>query len=308
MYSVDCPICGKYEITLEATCNKETFANRIWMLQSAARGATADGRDAICITSTNVDQIVKAIHPPRDDLEAVERLLICMAKRQDINQSRARFRALADWPLLAVPGHAAATRAVNIAVGAKYLRPTLMCDSGEYSDFQGNITVDGWRYIRELRKSTAQSNRAFVAMWFPDKEKDADNFELMERVYSDAIETALQHCGYENAPFRVDKQQHNEPIPDRIIANIRRSSLVIADVTHDAGTGMRGGVYFEAGFAQGLGREVIWTARRGTRLSFNTQGLNHIMWSHDDLEAFKQQLIDRIEARDPRRADRADQG
>jgi nucleoside 2-deoxyribosyltransferase len=146
------------------------------------------------------------------------------------------------------------------------------------------------------------SNEAFVAMWFPDRENEPEEYKLMERVY-EKIEEALLDRGFENRPFRVDKQQHNEAIPDRIIANIRRSSIVVADVTHSLETGMRGGVYYEAGFAMGLGRPVIWTARKETGLSFNTQGLNHIMWSPNDLEQLTSQLVARIEATVPERAE-----
>ena len=58
----------------------------------------------------------------------------------------------------------------------------------------------------------------------------------------------------------------------------------------------RGGVYFEAGFAKGLGREVIWTVRKD-RLSyvhFDTRQYNHIVWS--DESDLRNQLSKRISA------------
>jgi hypothetical protein len=42
-----------------------------------------------------------------------------------------------------------------------------------------------------------------------------------------------------------------------MISQIRRSKFLIADFT-----GHRGGVYFEAGYAMGLGLPVFWTCRR----------------------------------------------
>jgi nucleoside 2-deoxyribosyltransferase len=49
-------------------------------------------------------------------------------------------------------------------------------------------------------------------------------------------------------------KEHNDNICDHIIAEIRNSRLLVADFT-----GQRGGVYFEAGFAYGIGIPVIWT-------------------------------------------------
>jgi nucleoside 2-deoxyribosyltransferase len=51
---------------------------------------------------------------------------------------------------------------------------------------------------------------------------------------------------------------------------------VIADVTF-ASTG----VYFEAGYALGLGRPVIWTCRSDRKaqdMHFDTRQYNHILW------------------------------
>jgi nucleoside 2-deoxyribosyltransferase len=49
-------------------------------------------------------------------------------------------------------------------------------------------------------------------------------------------------------------------------------------------TGQRHGVYFEAGFAQGLGLPVIWTCREDhvKNLHFDTRQQNHITWEQSD--------------------------
>jgi len=52
----------------------------------------------------------------------------------------------------------------------------------------------------------------------------------------------------------VDELDHREKICDRMLAEIRRSQVVIADFTRHSQN-----VYFEAGFALALGRLVIWT-------------------------------------------------
>ena len=82
---------------------------------------------------------------------------------------------------------------------------------------------------------------------------------LFNDVYEKAIEPGVRDAGYE--ALRIDRKEHNNKIDDEIIAEIRRSRFVIADFTH-GDQGVRGGVYYEAGFARGLGLEVISTCRQ----------------------------------------------
>ena len=57
--------------------------------------------------------------------------------------------------------------------------------------------------------------------------------------------------------IKIDTHEHINDINDEIIAQIRRSRFMVCDLT-----GYRGGVYFEAGFAYGLGLDVIYTCRK----------------------------------------------
>ena len=91
--------------------------------------------------------------------------------------------------------------------------------------------------------------------------------------------------------MRIDLEEHNEKICDRIISEIRRSGLVVADFT-----GQRGGVYFESGYAMGLGIPVIRTCRKDfmETLHFDTRQYNHVSW--ESPEELKGKLINRIRA------------
>ena len=73
------------------------------------------------------------------------------------------------------------------------------------------------------------------------------------------------------------------------MAEIKNSRFVIADVTDQ-----RPGVYFEAGYAIGLGLPVIWSVRENDlrNVHFDTRQYNHIVWKgEDDLE---EQLYNRV--------------
>jgi hypothetical protein len=108
----------------------------------------------------------------------------------------------------------------------------------------GSLTVRGWGRVAELEHTPVPhgTRQAFVAMHFDP---------TLETSYKEAIKKAIESTGFE--PMRVDLKEHNGKICDAIIAEIRKSKFVVADFT-----GHRGGVYFEAGYAMGLGIPVIW--------------------------------------------------
>ncbi|MFZ1852340.1 MAG: hypothetical protein WAU15_09015 [Nitrosomonas sp.] len=143
-----------------------------------------------------------------------------------------------------------------------------------------SITAKGWSRISELQnKPNKESNQAFVAMWF--------NNEMNS--YYQSIKEAIELNGTQC--IRIDSEQHNNKICDEINAQIRKSKYLVADFT-----GNCSGVYFEAGFAQGLGIPVIWTVKKDhlKNVHFDTRQYNHIVYETEvDL---KQQLKYRIQA------------
>ena len=75
--------------------------------------------------------------------------------------------------------------------------------------------------------------------------------EELNEAYENGIRAGIKDAGF--TPFRVDKREHNDKIDDLIVAQIRKSRFVVADFTSCDKQGARGSVYFEAGFAIGLG-------------------------------------------------------
>jgi len=144
------------------------------------------------------------------------------------------------------------------------------------------VRAAGIAHIEELDKKDAResSSQAFIAMWFSDDVSDA---------FDRGILPAVVNCGYR--PMRIDSKETNNKICDEIIAEINRSQFLIADFT-----GNRGGVYFKAGYAKGLGIPVIWTCRADCvdDLHFDTRQYSHIVWNTP--EELYEKLIRRIAA------------
>ncbi len=141
-----------------------------------------------------------------------------------------------------------------------------------------SLTIKFWEMVENIKKTEVGNKRVFVAMWF---------HESMNDYYKDGIKKAIEEAGYE--PVRIDLQEFNEKICDEIIAEIKRCKFLVSDFS-----GQRGGVYFEAGFAKGLGKEVIFTVKKDDvkKLHFDTRQYNHIVY--DSPEDLYKQLYNRI--------------
>ena len=140
------------------------------------------------------------------------------------------------------------------------------------------ITPKGWHALES--NPEGQGKICFVAMWFAEE---------MSPIYLNAILPGIEAAGYQ--AVRIDNKEFNGGITDEIIAAIRTSKFVLADFT-----GHRPGVYYEAGFAEGLGRAVVRTVKSSDLggLHFDTRHLNHIAWSDGELDKFRNAITARI--------------
>jgi len=118
--------------------------------------------------------------------------------------------------------------------------------------------------VAPIIKATIQQGFAFVAM--PIDKDDPQLEDVLE-----AIKEAAQRCSI--TAERVDEVESNERITDRILESIRRAEFVIADLTNG-----RPNVFFEAGYAHGLGKIPIYIARHGTHIHFDIKDYPVIMF------------------------------
>jgi hypothetical protein len=149
------------------------------------------------------------------------------------------------------------------------------------SDVLFGLTAKGWEAVQAPNRGTGRPGRCFVAMSFD---------EALDPAYLEGIRPAVeQDCGC--TAVRMKELHHNIDICDELLSEIRLAQFVVADFTQH-----KGGVYYEAGFARALGREVINSCHADDfdRLHFDTNHLNHIKWSTP--AELREKLADRITA------------
>lgn len=133
--------------------------------------------------------------------------------------------------------------------------------------FKFEIASGGWTFLDEHARPGVISDQVFVAMSFSDELKPA---------WKNGINSALVKAHFR--PYRVDAEPHIDRIDTKIITEIKNSRFLVADVTQQ-----RPGVYFEAGYALGLGIPVFWCVRSDDleNVHFDTRQYNHIVWENE---------------------------
>lgn len=115
-----------------------------------------------------------------------------------------------------------------------------------------------------LAEKVAESRSVLVIMSYADLPELEDAFDSFVQVCED--------LGYRCE--RVTEANAAERILPDILARIERAAFVIVDLTE-----LRPNVFYELGYADGLGKKAVITAKAGTELPFDVKDMPTICWS-----------------------------
>jgi hypothetical protein len=142
--------------------------------------------------------------------------------------------------------------------------------------------------FREFREAARRTNELFTIMAFRAE---------MTPFWEDVVTQAAQAVGLR--PVRIDAEEPEAAISEAILSSIRRATLVLCDLSFE-----RPNCYFEAGFAKGSFRRVIFTARadhdpraavRGEhKVHFDVDQLRITFWHADDLPRARAEIEERL--------------
>lgn len=273
---IHCQICGDYRI-IEITV-RELQTNEIQDSYIYSAIIRENNLWGIIPTIRDLASFRESIIVPADPLSCIDRFLLFLQKSLTTYDSYVEVNRTNDYPI----AYAKSPQELQFLIAKSH---DLGYIENDHTGPKFRLTLEGWKRASNLTNYEKKSTQAFVAMWFNENVQEA---------WDHGLKAALNHLGFQ--PIRIDQKEYNGKICDQIIAEIRKSGLLIADFT-----GQRNGVYFEAGFAMGLGIPVIWTCREDdvNNLHFDTRQYNHIVWK--DAADLKSKLIARIEATIPNR-------
>ncbi len=117
----------------------------------------------------------------------------------------------------------------------------------------------------------------------------------LDKLVNDHFRVAVAQTGFDL--LRLDDQQPAGLIDDRLRVEIQTSRFLIADLTH----GNRG-AYWEAGYAEGLGKPVIYTCQRLKFAETSHFDTNHhltVLWDENAIGVAMEKLKATIRATIP---------
>ncbi len=129
------------------------------------------------------------------------------------------------------------------------------------------LSFPGWERYRELKLATPDTRKAFMAMEYGHPELDS--------LFKDVLKPAVEQTGFDL--FILAERPKAGLLDDRLRVEIQTSRFLIADLTHE-----NAGAYWEAGYAEGLGRPVIYTCEKEkfetTKTHFDTNHHLTVRW------------------------------
>jgi DNA-binding MarR family transcriptional regulator len=146
------------------------------------------------------------------------------------------------------------------------------------------LTMKGWERYEEIRRGNIDSKKAFMAMPFGNP--------TLDEVYKH-FKVAVGQTGFDLR--RIDEGAKAGLIDDRLRVEITTSRFLIAELTEE-----NRGVYWEAGFAEGLGRPVIYTCEKAhfkqQSTHFDTNHHLTVQWEADKIDEALDELKATIRA------------
>jgi len=292
----ECLRCGPY--SLSGTVN----ADIQWYL---SRGADVSAKVSFALyrmtrreqwamlTSDLMENIIRNTELPRP-LEQLDNLILWLGEKQP-NMGTA----------VPISGDAIAAAGATNSISVGFLTSQAVEASlvsgivernidGEYHIPAIQLTLKGWERFEELLHGRASGRNAFIAMQFGD----ADFDKIVEEYFKPAVKAT----GFDLK--RLDDGQPAGLIDDRLRVEIRKSRFLIADLTHQ-----NRGAYWEAGYAEGLGKPVIYTCRKdvfGNKAEGTHFDTNHhltVVWEAERLPEALEKLKATIRATLPEEAE-----
>ena len=143
------------------------------------------------------------------------------------------------------------------------------------------LTLDGWGLYEAEKRGETSGKYGFIAMKFGDPVLDP----FVQNVLKPAVKDGI---GYDVVDMR---NVARAGIIDNIMrAQIRDAAFVIVDLTHD-----NSGAYWEAGYAEGLGKPVIYICEKAkfddAKTHFDTNHCTTVLWSSKNENNFSQELV-----------------
>lgn len=269
---VECPACGRYKCDITHTQFIETYKNElpIYLFYTKNNKSITDNEDPRAyrlIDLSDYYEEIKLQHPwvynideetlknfyPIEISDKIDMILLNIAKnskyigdyasyiKEELNSLFFVKRYDNINKLSEQQQYQQVKSLKSYMIDNRYIK-----DKGFDNDkYNIELTPEGWNRVDKIQKSRIFNKDIFVSMSFAAETKNT----------REAIRSGIESAGF-SAEF-LDEITHNKQIVPEMFRLIRESKMLILDISIP-----NYGAYYEAGYALGLGKEVIICCER----------------------------------------------
>jgi hypothetical protein len=281
----ECQVCGLYDASDTALeTGLDTQHDQLSSIQRAIlshriREANDAGRDPPLLTTYVIDDVIQNGRLPSPAQQAIniirwvgERVARTGMPAADLPES---FHAA-----VGSPNRNFALRIAKQLASAGYLS-AIDCGHLQSPDeiMEVDLTLAGWAEFEKESRGQISGGYGFIALKFSDP--------VLDPFVTDVVKPAVSELGYELVDMRDAAEAG---IIDNVMrARIRDAAFVLVDLTH-----ANAGAYWEGGYAEGLGKPVLYLCNRqifeeqGTH--FDTNHCTTVFWDPSTPDTFAEEL------------------
>jgi nucleoside 2-deoxyribosyltransferase len=282
--AINCTSCGLYKITSSLLASFAAEGKILNRLQRASLSHVvrqqSDHANTVKLHDSDFDYFKKIPALPSPPQQAKNAIRVIG------NHERETGEHLNDLPNGFFAQIGALSRARAVELCKELLVAKLIRVKNERETFETNrfercaLTFSGWEQYEAERLGKLAGDYGFIAMKFGDA--------VLDSFLSDAIRPAVESLSFKLVDMRDVAQAG---IIDNIMrVTIRDSAFVLVDLTHD-----NAGAYWEAGYAEGIGKPVIYLCEKAKfdtkSTHFDTNHLTTVPWEAANGSDFSDRLV-----------------
>lgn len=281
-----CDVCGEFEVTRSALIPLENeypeYTRKLRVtLSHRLRQVNDEGAPSPVLTTHVLQEFISS--EPSLPTPAAQATNIIRFVGERVTENMAPVQQI---PLSFHASVGAPTRDFAMLVARELIGRGLLTgiDASTYSapnEFLNlHLTLAGWEIFESERRGQTAGSYGFIALKFGDP--------ILDPFLQTTIKPAVKSIGFDLLDLRDIARAG--VIDNLLRAQIRDAAFILVDLTHD-----NPGAYWEAGYAEGLGKPVLYLCERAkfdaSKTHFDTNHCTTVIWSTDRTEEFRQELV-----------------
>ena len=280
----ECDICGRFEITrtlFQIPKLKNLTRPEKALISYKIRNSSSNN---IMLGTGDVDHIIQNENLPNPS-QRVAKMIQYIGDQVSKSGERIQDLPMGFYTYIGAPSYSLASEMILELHDRDVIKGIYEKMSNYILWYNVDLTLSGWDLYQQEKQGKLSGDYGFIAMQF--------NNEILDRFVQENLREIIKNeLGYDLHDMR---NVARAGIIDNIMrTEIRDAAFVLADLTHN-----NPGAYWEAGYAEGLGKPVIYLCEQNKFEEYSTHfDTNHcttVLWNIEPEEKLKKCLKELIQ-------------